>query len=383
MHILIIPSWYPPQGGHFFKEQAEVLAMMGHKVDVVYTEYRSIKTIGNYGIKPYVVENGVSTYRSAYFKLPKLFKWNQLNYMKKHLNKVAHYFSQGNRPDVIYAQSAIWGGYIGALMAEQYQIPLIIQEQRGRFLDGNPHANELIENWQIPFIKKAYESANDVLLLTEKMKPTIQRLAPGFKGNFKCMPNMVDFDFFSLKKPLKDESVFKFLCIARLDNYKGIDILLKAFAMLENKNPGAASLEIVGDGEMRATFEAMATDLHISDKVEFKGQKNRAYIREAFHHSHCFILATKFDTFPLTALESLATGTPVIGTDSGGLKDIIREENGFLCEVNNVPSVFKAMLKMTEKYADFNSEKIRENARKLYHPEIVGKQLNDVLKKYE
>jgi L-malate glycosyltransferase len=384
MKILIIPSWYPPQGGLFFQEQAEALALLGHEVTVVFTEYNSIKDFSkiDYSKINKQTINKVNVIRNHFVKLPKLFKFNQNRYIEKFIKLVEYYFSNHTKPDLIYAQSAVWGGYIGSLFSKKHNIPLIIQEQRGRFLDGNPYARELIEQWQLPYIQKAFESASEILLLTKKMQPTLERLAPGFKGNFHIIPNMVDTDFFSLKKKKTELKPFKFLCIARLDAYKGIDTLLQAFKKCLVAHPDIL-LEIVGAGEELELFKHLAEKLEINQKVSFSGMKDRNYIKEALHACHFFILATKFDTFPLVALEAVSTGTPIIGTDSGGLTDIIDDKNGYLCQVNDIDGISEAMKNAINNFDNFDSVHIRNEALKKYHPDVVSKQLNTIFNTYQ
>jgi glycosyltransferase involved in cell wall biosynthesis len=383
MKILVIPSWYPPQGGMFFKEQVEVLANYGHEVDVIYTEYISLKNAGfnDFFTESKIQKNNITEWRTKYVKLPKLFKFNQLQHLKKHTALVKKYFYQGNKPDLIYGQSAIWGGYIGSIFANAFEIPLIIQEQRGRFLANNKYAKELRYDWQISYAKESFESANEILLLTNQMKPTISEIAPNHQANIRIIPNMVDTDFFNVKEN-KPSNTFRFLTVARLDKYKGIDVLIRSLNNLIKEGKDV-ELEIVGSGEELENLKNLAQKFGIENSVFFSGQKNREGVKNALHNCHAFVLPTLFDTFPLVALEALSTGTPIVGTHSGGLSDIINNDNGYICESGNSDKLKASMLLMIENYSNFNSEKIRNLALEKYHKKIVGSQLNDIFSKYK
>lgn len=384
MKILVIPSWYPPQGGMFFKEQVEVLASLGHQVDVVYTEYISSKDIKINDIfsrKTVHSTESIKQWNSKYIKLPKLFKYNQLAYFKKHKKLLNVYFKEGNKPDIIYGQSCIWGGYLGSIFAEKYKIPLVIQEQRGRFLANNKFAKEMRYDWQLSYAKKAFESANEILLLTNEMKPTISEIAPDSIAAIGIIPNMVDTDFFSLREK-KLSKTFRFLCVARLNKYKGIDLLVHSLNNLL-KSGKDVELEIVGSGEELQNLENLLKKYSIENQVFLSGQKNREGVKKALHNCHAFVLPTLFDTFPLVALEAISTGTPIIGTHSGGLSDIINSRNGFICEVGNSDKLTEAMMLTIENYTNFNHERIRSEALEKYHKKIIGVQLNNIFSKYK
>lgn len=383
MRILMLPSWFPPQGGYLFQEQAEMFAQSGHEVDIVYTEYTDSRNFNPsdlfYGKKVWK-EGKITYYKSKYLKLPKLYKYNQIQYAKKLFKLADSYMKSGNKPDVIFAQSALFGGYTGSLIKEKHGIPLIIQEHRGRFLANNNFAAELLSEWQIPYAKKAFETADEILLLTNEMTPIIQQIAPDLNAEIQIIPNMIDTEFFSLKEKTGSEH-FRFLSVSRLDKYKGTDILLQAFASLVKTFPNS-TLEIVGDGEELYNLKLLSEKLGVSEKIVFSGTKNREGIKQSLHNCDCFVLATLFDNFPLVALEAISTGTPIIGTKSGGLVDIINEENGYLCEVNDSASIADAMQKTIENFDKFNPRNIRENAVALYSKVAVGKKLNNILLKY-
>lgn len=383
MKILMLPSWFPPQGGYLFQEQAEMFAQLGHEVDIVYTEYtdsRNFSPADLFHGKKVWKEGKIIHYRSKYLKLPKLYKYNQIQYAKKLFKLADSYMKSGNKPDVIFTQSVLFGGFTGSLIKEKYGIPLIIQEHRGRFLANNNFAAELLSEWQIPYAKKAFETADEILLLTNEMTPKIQQIAPELKAEIQIIPNVIDTDFFSLKEKTSSDH-FRFLSISRLDKYKGTNILIHAFASLVKTFPNI-TLEIVGDGEELYNLKLLSEKLGVSEKIVFSGTKNREGIKQSLQNCDCFVLATLFDNFPLVALEAISTGTPIISTKSGGLVDIINEKNGYLCEVNNSSSIADAMQKTIENFDKFNRQNIRENAFARYSKVTVGKKLNNILLKY-
>ncbi len=79
--ILIIPSWYPPDGGYFFREHSEAIRKMGWQVDVLVMRWVGIRKLlqaGPSSLKGYRMEdeNGLRVIRAPYLKLPGSEKYN-------------------------------------------------------------------------------------------------------------------------------------------------------------------------------------------------------------------------------------------------------------------------------------------------------------------
>jgi len=114
------------------------------------------------------------------------------------------------------------------------------------------------------------------------------------------------------------------LTVARLDKQKGHTYLLKAAADV----PGALFV-FAGDGPERADLEKEAEELRLSDRVIFLGQRND--VRELLLGCDLFVLPSLFEGLPLSIMEAMAAGKPVIASDIGGVNELIRDgETGYL-----------------------------------------------------
>ncbi|MFP4169294.1 MAG: glycosyltransferase [Desulfonatronovibrionaceae bacterium] len=114
-----------------------------------------------------------------------------------------------------------------------------------------------------------------------------------------------------------------YICsVGRLATQKGFDILLSAFARLEDTK---IHLVILGEGELRESLTRQAEGLGIKDRVHMPGfvQNPMAVVRQ----SKVFVLSTRWEGFGNVLVEALATGVPVVSTDCPGAPgDIL--ENG-------------------------------------------------------
>ena len=126
------------------------------------------------------------------------------------------------------------------------------------------------------------------------------------------------------------------LFVGRLARRKGVDDLLESFRMIERSLP-AASLVIVGDGPERGKLEVRARELGLQT-VEFRGALfGDALQREYSQCSVCVLPSKKVPEDPateglgLTLIEASMHAKPLIGTNHGGIPEIIREGcNGLL-----------------------------------------------------
>lgn len=133
--------------------------------------------------------------------------------------------------------------------------------------------------------------------------------------------------------------VFSYL--GRLKRYKRVDLVIKAFALLDARE---ARLEIAGKGDDRDRLEALVGNLNIEDRVRFLGYITEPEKRELLLRSWATVLASPKEGWGISNLESAACGTPVIAADSPGIREsVVDGETGFLVPGSNVGEYAAAM----------------------------------------
>lgn len=121
------------------------------------------------------------------------------------------------------------------------------------------------------------------------------------------------------------------IMVARFQKPKDHLFALKALALLDVP----WELELVGDGPLEDEVRAEAKRLKVEQQVRFMGDRNDVPDRLA--QAHVFLLTSNSEAFPLSILEGMRAGLPVIATDVGGVREsVVDGETGFLVERGDV-----------------------------------------------
>jgi len=134
--------------------------------------------------------------------------------------------------------------------------------------------------------------------------------------------------------------------VARLAPVKNQALLLEAFALVIKQLP-QAKLSIVGDGPERASLEQQALTLKIDNAVRFHGETSDVSSKLA--DTHIFCLSSDSEGTPVSIIEALAAGRPIVATSVGGLPALVSQQSGLLAPAGDRQALATAILKV---YAD-------------------------------
>jgi len=153
--------------------------------------------------------------------------------------------------------------------------------------------------------------------------------------------------------PLPEDEVSEFCkkgytiaSIGRLSEEKGYKYLLEAFRLfLRDVEDGR--LLILGEGPERHVLESSIRNKGLSGKVFLPGYRNKAW--RYLHDCKVFVLSSLTEGLPITLLEAMQVGIPVISTDVGGIPQVIRHgESGFLVSPGDSESLYAFLEKIYE-----------------------------------
>ena len=130
------------------------------------------------------------------------------------------------------------------------------------------------------------------------------------------------------------DSIIRILTIARLDRQKNIDLLLESLVFLPNY-----SLDIVGDGPEFPRLYSKVFELGLSHRVKFHGYLESMHIAELLSSSHVFALISHWEGFPLSTVEALSFGLPVVVSNVGGAAEVFNFTPERPCGLPVSPSI--------------------------------------------
>ncbi len=257
--------------------------------------------------------------------------------------------SQGLQYDVLH--SHYWlSGVAGLQLARRWDVPHVTMFHTLGRLKQLAHPREPEPLIRLEMERRLIKHVDQIIAATTDERMQMIRHCGATAGQVQVIPCGVDLKLFvpqnrqSARKKLglkQDSPVLLF--VGRLDPFKGPDLLLRAAAMMEED----AQIVIVG-GKLRDDKELqelrkLAAQLKISRRVQFLGAQPQQELPTIYSAADVTVIASYHESFGLAAVESLACGTPVVATRSGGLTTIIRDsETGYL--VPRCPGFFAERL---------------------------------------
>lgn len=177
------------------------------------------------------------------------------------------------------------------------------------------------------------------------------------------------------------------LFFGRLSIEKGVDTLLRAFDVALPNLPQGMRLVVVGDGPDGADFKALASSLGCASRIEFAGYQTGGALQAYVERASLAIASSRWrENMPYSIVEAFAAGTPVIGTNIGGIPELVDEgKTGFICEPGGVQSMADAISRGMSAFLDRSAySRLQSNCRS-YVMENCSREkfMNDLVNLYK
>ncbi len=321
------------------------------------------KLAGSGGILPMLKKNPL-----FYFQVP-FFMLGEYIALKKAIKEI--------NPDIIHAHWIIPQGLIASLMNKPYLV--------------TTHGGDIfgLQGKFFTFLKKrTLKKAKSISVVSNAIKNEIfKKINPNLK--IEIIPMGVDSKLFNpnkrdlfIKKKYQIGGPF-LLFVGRLAEKKGVKYLLDAMPKVIREFP-KTKLMIVGTGPLEQELKQQTKNLRLEKNIIFTGAIQNKEIPKYCATADIFIgpsiIARGGDTegFGLTFVESGLSGCWLIGSDVGGISDIIQNgKNGFLIKEKNVKDLSDKIIKSIRINKSKNS---RTELRNKFDWEIIAKKYSEILR---
>ena len=252
------------------------------------------------------------------------------------------------RPDIINAHFASSYGLTARIAGAH---PLLLNVW-GSDVYAFPYKSLL--NRQI--LKGNLLAADRIASTSEVMARQVRKLLGNDQLPIDITPFGVDVDRFCLARDYQHQENGAFIIglVKTLKPVYGIEYLVRSIPLLLGQlhlfNPELAQqirLHIYGEGPLESSLKDLVAKLGLSQIVSFKGYVEHSRLPEILSDMDLYCLSSLQESFGVSAIEAMASGLPIVATDTEGFRDIIRqEETGLLVPPADPQALANAMFKL-------------------------------------
>jgi glycosyltransferase involved in cell wall biosynthesis len=253
------------------------------------------------------------------------------------------------RFDVVHGHSIIPGGAAGAWIAGRLGLPLVV----------TAHGSDVTAFGSVRHLRPFFSAAcRRAARLTAVSRDLVARLGSMGYPEARWVPNGCAAVASGERPRVRGRILF----VGTLWEWKGTDVLLRAFDRVRKDVPGA-TLDLVGEGSGAAALRAEADRLGLGSAVRWLGVLPNARVRELMEEADVLCLPSRREGFPLVLLEALAAGVPAVATAVGGIPEIIsRPELGEVVPPGDAEALGAALVRALG--SSWDREALRREARR-------------------
>jgi glycosyltransferase involved in cell wall biosynthesis len=228
--------------------------------------------------------------------------------------------------DAVWSVMASYGGFAASRYKKRHpNVPFLLTLQEG---DSRFHIYKHIW-WCWPAFVRIFRRADHIQAISAYLAEWAKRL--GAVCPVSVVPNGVDIARFAgrTEPPNSEASV---LTVSRLVQKNGIDALIAALQLL----PADIHLSIAGSGPLEHHLKQLAHRRGLDARVHFLGTVDHAHLPALLASARVFCRPSRSEGLGNAFLESMAAGTPIVGTRVGGIPDFLKDgETGLFCRVGD------------------------------------------------
>jgi|GEM_PF-7096308 len=346
------------------------------KIPYIYDKLNSVKVIGH------TSESVINSYRIDYIPIlsygSSFLSFQGESYYLSLIKKIEPIIKNY---DIIHSHKIYPDGYASVKLGKKFNKPVLMH------IHGSDVNIGLYDNKLKKHYKYVFDNCKALITVSNDLKKKIIDQYPQHSNKIHVAVNGVNLnEFIDNKKNInvsnqKQNSYKKIITfIGRVEDQKGINELLNACKDLKEKRNDFI-IYLIGkykDKDYKKYHEYVLKN-NITDFVRFIGEVNHESVISWLKFSHFSVLPSYMEGTPMAVLESLASGTPVVATNIGGIPDLLNSypDRGMLIDPNNIGQLTDAMDKMLDKNKD------KESILKNVHDIDISRQSNIIYNLYK
>lgn len=374
--ICVVTHFFPPHIGGIERvayEQSRRLSKMGYQMSVLTSQ------LGR------EIESKIDGIRVFYYPAYHFAEKIGLPVPIPKLNSLNIYERVIKESDLVHAHGHPYlSSYIACKLAMKWKKPFILT-QHNTFIDFESWLNFLERANDLILGRKVLKASNKVITVSRRTMEYVLKLGAN-KFETLLLYNGVDTDrFYPMNKQESrgrldlPNNCFVVLTVRRLVYKNALDTLIDAASSIVPNNPDILFV-IVGTGPDAGFIKEYTKRLGIEANVIFTGGIPDEYLPHYYSSADVFVLPSRSgEGFPLTVLESMAAGLPVIATDTGGIPEVVRNTvNGFLIPPKRPNALADAILSLFSSRG--KTRKMGNEARRIVKEKFTWKKTVQQLK---
>jgi 1,2-diacylglycerol 3-alpha-glucosyltransferase len=258
--------------------------------------------------------------------------------------------------DILHVHHPFRSGKIACSVSDSQNIPVVFTSHTRYDLHAEvyfPFINKELVWFTLENVLKKSCSKFDAII-TPSMSSMKMYKSMGIEGNFIHIPNGIQLDHIRETQEPVDRNTLGFssenfivIYVGRVGPEKNLPVCIESFMQLIKRRP-RIRLVIVGRGTELDNLQRQTARLGLCDFVRFTGFVPYSEVPKYLRMADAFLTASTTEIHPLSVLEALASGLPVVGVDAGGVGDIIQHGETGLLSQNDVTEITQNLIKLID-----------------------------------
>ena len=341
MKVLFITYELPPIGGGGGRAAWQIarrLVARGHEVAILTSHFR--------GLDRHEESEGVHIRRvRVRRKRADACTPRELVSFMWHGSLAASRAAGALRPDVVCAFFGIPGGPPAWWACRRRRIPYVLSLRGSDVPRPELSKFQHLHRFTRPVLRRVWRDAAGLVAVSEALREAALGIQPGL--SIEVIPNGVDTELFRLdgERPGQGRPP-GLLYVGRLQEFKGVQHVLRALPQIEGELGGPVRFTIVGDGPYRPALESLAAEIRsngAASEVHFTGWIEQSRLRSMYASASLLLLPSLVEGHPNVIIEGMAMGLPCVASDVPGIREVVRPDHGILVRPEDPSSIARAV----------------------------------------